>query len=331
MRIIQHFFLCASPYVVTFGNLRLKCVGRENDIMSVKKFFHAFANGSDAKNLLISDEDFVAAFNWVGVCAAHTAAQVVCFALEDTHPHFLLYGHKADCLSFVMMYQKGLLRYVFESRRSLDGVRLDCDLLEIKNEKHLMNTGVYVINQATKDGKHVLPGDYRWGTGCLYFRPKDYFSIWEIGPDRQIFAPVAVGSMTFRQKRRLLHTHRDVPPEWLVCDGILLPQNYVDTSLFEGIYRTHRCFNSFLGSKRGDDEVDGQMTRHRGVAMETIDARAVCSDICFTMFHKKSARWLAADQRVMLAKQLRSKYHLSFKQLSALCRLPEDELHKYIT
>lgn len=302
----------------------------KSDYMSNELYYHVFANGEDSKNLLESEADFLAAFNRVGICAAFSKARVLAFALEDTHPHFLLYGTKEDCIGFMLQFQDGVLRYIRKSRKKQEDVRLDCDILEIKTEKHLLNTGVYVIGQPTKDRKHVLPGDYRWGTGCLYFRPKIYSSVWEFDAAGKQVCPTLAKEIPYRRQKKMFHTHAKIPSDWLVCNGFILPHNYVDVARFEAIYGTHYCFNSFLNAKRGDDEVVERMVKHRGAAIETLEARRYCEDMCLLYYGKRSSRWLTADQRMMLAKRLRSKYHLSFKQLSALCRVPEEELKKYI-
>lgn len=295
-----------------------------------KTFFHVFANGNDCKNLLTSVDDFIAAFNRVGICTLYSKAEVVCFALEDTHPHFLLYGTKNECLKYMLKYQKSLLRYLVYSRESVKDISFDLDILEITNERHLINTGVYIVNQATKDRKHVLPLDYRWSSGCLYFRPSHYISVWEIDDNGNRLSSMPLKSIPIRNQYKIFHTHTKLPQEWIVCNGIILPQNYINVSIFESIYKTHNCYTSFLGSTKSFESVIEKMSRHRGIAMETLEAREIFSSLCYQYYKKRDARWLNMNQRSFLARELRKKHNLTFKQLSALCRIPEDELHKYL-
>jgi len=61
-------------------------------------FYHLFANGADASNFIASEQDFVYQFNLVGISAHNTKAKVVAFSIEETHPHFLLYGTSRKCI-----------------------------------------------------------------------------------------------------------------------------------------------------------------------------------------------------------------------------------------
>ena len=49
-----------------------------------KQFFHVCANGADARNFIICQADYFAAFNLVAVCAANTEVVVVSFSIEDS-------------------------------------------------------------------------------------------------------------------------------------------------------------------------------------------------------------------------------------------------------
>ena len=129
----------------------------------------------------------------------------------------------------------------------------------------------------------------------------------------------------------MLHSRKKVPDNWLVCNGFLLPQNYIDVELFESIYQTHNCYRVFLSnSKKKDDAVTTKMSKVRGMMIEDIEARKISAAVCYSLFHKHSSRWLNTNQRLELAQELRRQYYLSFRQLSTLCRLPETEIRKYV-
>ena len=190
---------------------------------------------------------------------------------------------------------------------------------------------VYTIIQATKDGKKVMPYDYIWGSGSLYFRTDNSLPIWCADDNGVVREPMPIGKLTARQKESMLHSRKPVPDDWLICNGFLLPENYVDIELFESIYQTHNCYRVFLSnSKKKDDAVTTKMSKVRGMMIEDIEARKISAAVCYSFFHKHSARWLNTNQRLMLAKELRAQYYLSFRQLSTLCRLPETEIRKYV-
>ena len=215
-----------------------------------------FANGDDSRNFITSLKDFYAAFNRIGVCAANSSAKVVSFSIEDTHPHILLYGTEPDCIKFKNAYLISTLRYIAANRGSLYDVILNYELYPIKSEDYLKNVAVYTIIQATKDGKRVMPYDYIWGSGSLYFRPDNTIPIWCADENGVVSEPMPIGKLNARDKESMLHSRKKVPDNWLICNGFLLPDNYVDIKLFESIYQTHNCYRVFLSNgKRKDDAV----------------------------------------------------------------------------
>jgi len=294
-------------------------------------YYHVCADGSDARNFITSEEDKYVAFNLVGVCAFYSGATVVAFSIEDTHPHFLLFGSYEDCLKFKTKYEYSYKRYVSSSRGSIEGMKLEICMYEIKDESHLMNVGTYVINQATKDGKKVMPYDYLLGTGSMYFRPKSHRPIWCYNSDGEYVEPSLFGDLTIREKAALLHIKPDIPLSWLICNGYLLPQNYVDVMRFESIYRSHNCFRTFLSSgKSKETPIIQKLAEVRGIMIEDFEARRICSQIIWEKFKMRDVRKLTPKQRIEIALELRNRYGLNRRQISIVVHLPLSELEKYL-
>ena len=299
--------------------------------MKTEHYYHMFANGDDAKNFITSEREFKAAFNRVGLCAFITGVIVVAFSIEDSHPHILLWGTYEDCLKFKMLYESMSIRCIARRRGSADGVVLHCELYEVTDESYLKNVATYTIVQATKDGKAVMPYDYLYGTGALYFRNEFSVLPWLIDNFGKVTEPVKFGSLKDKEKSEYCWSKTYVPDEWLVCNGFILPTNYVDIRRFESIYRTHNCFRAFLSSgKNSDAPIAAKMAEIRGVQIEDLEARRICETVSFDLFSKRTARHLNTEERLQLAQTLRSRYHLAHRQLSFLTYIPESELRKYI-
>lgn len=294
-------------------------------------YFHMFANGADARDFIISETDFFFAFNLVGICAANTDATVVAFSIEDTHPHILLYGSKEECVRFKIMYERSILHRIAKVRHTTDGVLLKCELYPVVSDDYLRNVAAYCIVQPTKDGKDIMPYDYLWGTGSMYFRPERHIPLWWVGNDGTLELPVMFSSLTAREKLRLLKSKRTIPDEWLVCNGFVLPSNYVDVDRFESIYGTPNCFRAYMcNSKKKDEAINLKMAKVRGVSLTDLEARSIVAELCYSMFRKRSARWIGANDRIELAVNLRRTYQMSPRQIASFARLPEEEVRKYI-
>lgn len=294
-------------------------------------FYHMYANGDDAKNFITTEKEFKKAFNRFGVCQHVTGVHVASFSIEDSHPHSLLRGTYEKCLRFKKLFESISMRSIIQNRGSTDGVVLKCDLAEITDDLYLKNVGTYTINQATKDGKTIMPYDYKYGTGSLYFRSDSHILPWMIDDDGKVCTPVPFGTLTVKEQRELCASKYSIPDDWMVCNGFILPTNYVDVKLFESIYSTHNCYRVFLGSsKKGDEQIMNQMALHSGVTIEDLAARRLCEEICLELIGKKTTKYATIEQRLAVAQRLRSRYHLAYRQLHTLTYLPESELRKYI-
>lgn len=298
----------------------------------MRQYYHLFANGDDARDFITSVDDFKMAFNRVAVCAAkYPNLKVLAFSIEESHPHFLVFCTFEECVEFKCLYESLTLSYIAATRGSRDGVVFELEILSIDSDDYLFNVASYVIVQPTKDGKTVMPYDYRWGTGSMYFRPEGLPPIWCFNEKWAICHSVEYGSLTYRERRAMTHTTKEVPSGWLVCNGLILPTNYIEVGMYESIFRTFNCFRTFMSAgKLKLQPVIDRMAITRGIGMQDIEARRLAQSISEQLFGKKDSRWLTQMQRLQLAKELRSNYQLTFRQVATLTRLPEIEIRKYI-
>jgi hypothetical protein len=295
-------------------------------------FYHLTSDGVLTPRLVVSDLDYRAVFNLIAVCAAYTKVRVVAFAIEDTHIHVLLEGELSECAAFKIMFERSYIRHVTKTRGTAKGAKLDLDILPIDDENHLLDIGTYVVAQPTKDGKPVLPYDYRWGTCSMYFRDKNHISIWRFDENGVLHDPVTAGTLSYRTVRAIACSKRRIPDNWLICNGLILPENYVDVALYERIYRTHNTFRVFMASnKQKDDEIKRREAAYLGVTFDDSEAAEYCVQCCAAMFGVKDVRKLNAQQRVRLAQRLRAQYKLSFRQLAKFARLPLSEVRRYVS
>ncbi|MBQ9548444.1 MAG: hypothetical protein IJV01_04715 [Bacteroidales bacterium] len=68
----------------------------------------------------------------------------------------------------------------------------------------------------------------------------------------------------------------------------------------------------------------------RGVLLEDLEARKISEDICLDLFGVRTARHLDTGQRLLLARDLRVRHRMSYRQIATLSRLPESEVRKYV-
>lgn len=301
-------------------------------LSTTKGYFHICSEGSEASNLIICESDYLVIFNYVGVCSAlFPQISILAFSIEDTHIHILCFGELSCCANFSETLKNLYIRHIYTSRGTIDQVIINFNIIPIKDNDHLMNVGSYIIVQATKDGKKIMPYDYRWGTGSMYFRDNTHIPLWYFNDKGEIEKPFVISDLSGHSQRILLHTNKKVPDNWLVSNEILLPENYVDVKGFENIYRTHNCFRVFSAMSASKiQEVNKRIAEYAGVNLEDNEAREKAVALCREHFGTGDARRIPPQKRLELAILLRKEYHLSIRQLAALAHLPEAEIRKYI-
>lgn len=294
-------------------------------------YYHICANGADVRDFIISRKDYYAAFNLIAVCAANTKVTILSFSLEDSHPHIFLSGSPEDVAQFKTLFEQLYSKYVSATRGGGTGFVFHCELYPVTDNQYLTRVATYTIIQPTKDGKPVLFFDYPWGTGSLYFRRANRTPIWYYDEAGNIHTPKRFGDLSARERRSIIHTRRfTIPNDWLVCNGFILPSNYVDVKAFEAIYQTHNRYRVFIASPaRIEDELKALMAEQRGITMEDMEARRICGDLCKQMFFTRDTRKLSATERVRLAQALRRQHRLTYRQIATLVHLPETEIRAY--
>ena len=298
-----------------------------------KEYFHLCSDGTESPDFILSTNDFVAAMNIVALCAANTAALVIAFTLEDTHLHLFLYGTRVECVCFKGMFESVYVRYASRHRDSVDAFKLRIELYSTGNDvDYVRNVAAYTVIQPTKDGKAVMPFDYLWGSGSLYFRAGNIIPVWMLDKDGRLMDSVPFGSLGIKERRACVHSRTlTIPDSWLVCGGLVLPSNYVDVEMFESIFRTHNCYRVFLsGSRAKEAEILRRMASERGIMLQDMEARRICADECKSSYGIRDPRRLSPQDRVSLAQALRRKYGMTIRQIAGLIRLPEKEVMRYV-
>lgn len=285
--------------------------------------YHIFSDGTKTPDLLTREQDFKDIANLLGILSNRYQVRVLAFGVEDTHLHSLVSGNEVVCTKFKKELQR-LVRRTYSKN-------FDVDMEKVEDEGYLRNVGIYVISQATKDGKRIMPYDYKWSTASLYFRCQPNDLLWildENGQYKEIRYASQIGA---REQRTIFHTKSKVPDNWKVCDGVILPSSFVDVESFEQIYKTHNAFRTFCGSnKNNDNEVHDSMSFHRGVNLDETEAREICRNLCIKMHGFADIRSLSTDERIQLGRIIRKNYHIGLAQLARRIHLPEYEVRRYI-
>lgn len=289
----------------------------------MEEVFHIFSNGALTPDLFLSDRDFTLATNRLAVTAHLSDVRILAYSFEDTHLHVLAKGTVERCTRFKHELQRLINKW--------KTISLVLEMEEVTDSKYLMSVGTYVVCQATKDGKHVLPSDYKWSSASLYFRQGDIDLLWTLSEGHLFKDTVHMHEISLRTQRTMFHTRSRLPDDWMVCDGLILPSSFVDIEGFESIYKTHNCFRTYCGSSKASDQIVMEsMAEKTGINMLETEARSIARQTSLSLFGVADIRKLNLSQRIRIGRTLRRKHHMGIPQISRRIYLRESEVRKVI-
>ena len=277
----------------------------------VKNCWHFSTDGNAVDAIFESDDDFIDGMNRVFVTLQAYRVIILAFSLMDTHVHFVLYGNFDECNRFMHDYVKRTSWYIsvkHKENHKLEEVPIHHQVVD--NDFYLKTVICYTLKNAPVGGLPYNALDYPWSSGPLYFkRPGLWCS------PRWIELPADDGDsmeMGLNQRREVLRTRKHASPKVRMIDRLIFPGEYVAIEIVERIFKTCKSFNFFLCiTKEEDVESRGGSISLLSIPMQ--EMRQHKNELCQELFGTKSIKGLDTQQRLRLAKTLRSRYNSSIK------------------
>ncbi len=253
--------------------------------------------------------------NRVAVCACKTGVIIVAFVLMDNHFHFELYSETYErCAKFIKEFTRLSGMYntsKYGEKNTFEGLQVQ--ILPVIGEEYLLTLLCYIIKNPTK-ARIAMFYKYPWSTGSLYFNETP-----------NIAGVRTIGSMGRVEVRNLLQTRTNLPPEWRILDGVILPENYVPVQQIEQMIKTPRAFMYFLSLNK-DDAIESELGSWHDMCLTDRELREIREELLMDLFNTGRLKDLSAPQRLTLARKIRGKYHCSVKQIARIVQLPFEQL-----
>ena len=218
---------------------------------------------------------------------------------------------------FIAEMKRLLARYFRQTHRPelvKESIWIKADPLA--DDVEVMRKIIYVFRNPMDAGDSLLPENYPWGVGRLFFQQ-----------DTAVAAK-RVGDMTLDERRALFHTRIDLPADWEVdANGMLLPRCYIDLAEVHRLFHSPRRFLSFLFVRKKDlTEQDAQCARPFLEIRADKQLRADANAESQRLFHRPITR-LSEPDRLRIATLLwQNRRTLSRKQLARATHLNPDVL-----
>ena len=266
------------------------------------------------------EEDFKVAMNYVAILAAQIPeVTVLAFILMSNHVHFVLKGEESAVVDFINEFKRRYSIYYNHKYGIVEFLRRNnVDVKMIPYDSEGVERAIaYVHMNCVAANICSSPSQYPWGTGNVLFNTA------ELKGKR-------IGDMSMRAIGRLLHTSiEELPINWILsCDGYILPQNYVDVSSVETLFRTPTRLNYFLNSS---SKAKKRLENNDNLpAFKDQSILFLLPDLCRSLFQKSTFTELSPDEQKELLKQIRFRFSADPNQIARVCGLQYSQAAKMI-
>ena len=293
----------------------------------IKNCWHFSTDGNAVDSMFENDDDFIAGMNRIFIVLQDYDVVILAFSLMDTHVHFILYGTFEACNRFMHEYVRRTSWYIsvtHHERNKLDGVPIRHQ--SVDTDSYLKTVICYTVKNAPAGGIMFNALDYPWSSGPLYFKRPGYWS-----SPRWMEETKEAGPMGVVDHRKVLRTRKDKLARSAprMIGPLVFTGEYVAYEVVERIFKTCKSFNYFLSITKEED-VDARGGSISLLSIPMQEMRQHKNDVCRELFGTSSVRQLSTQQRLRLARALRSRYNSSTKQIARLSGLVYDEVKDLI-
>lgn len=281
-------------------------------------YWHICTDGNYQKDIFIGDEDFKIAMNCIAFCMLECNIRFIAFVVMNNHVHFIVECTEEESLLFFNKFKMRLVRCFGHRKRSsvLNGFKCD-EPIEITSLQQLRNEIVYIHRNPFVARQDVLPYNYPWGSGSIYFNKSA-----ALIPAKQY------SELTFKEKRALHTSPNDsVPESYRIRDGYILPESIIDVSRCESFFRhASHYFYSLTKNLEAYSEVSKRLGDKLCLNDEEVFSAAGLT--AKKLFGVERLSLLIGDQSRTVAIELHNKYKVGNKQIARILKLNIDQLNQ---
>ena len=273
-------------------------------------YWHLCTPGQFTELLFENDADYSFGMNSIAICAQTAGIDILAFEIMSNHLHLILSALEDLCLAFFEQLKKRLRLFYSRHDRYVNLHNFIPSVIPIADLKSLRNEIVYVNRNGFLVNPAYTPFSYPWGSGNLYFMPpfpETACRKWE--------------NITYREKERICHGRIcDIPGNYLVHNGIILPQNYCATDIGMALFRdAHQYFSMVSKNYEAYSEVAKRLGE--SVFLTDDEMFAALRLMSRSQYGDIKPAMLDPNQKLDLARRLKSKYNASDGQIQRMLRL----------
>ena len=254
--------------------------------------------------LFRDDEDFAVGMNIVAVLQYVLGVDVLAFILMSNHTHFVVQCSRDKAQLFIDRFKK---QYSFYFQRKYGEPKLLKKTDEVFQqldpyEESIERAIAYVHMNSVVANICARPEDYIWGSGNCFFKSAKSHGI-------------PLSSFSKRKRIKLLHTCIDLPTDYVIENGFILPESYINVEFVQKKFGSPRRMNYFLyNSSKAKKKFETDDVNKPAFRDQII--KAAIPDLCRTLFDTDSLADLDPGQLQEMLRQIQYRFSSGIKQLA---------------
>ena len=276
-------------------------------------YWHMYTPGTYTETIFIETEDFIFCMNLIAQAAIRFPdVEIYTFEIMNNHLHLIVSGKENACRHMFDMIKEKLNRYLRNKGRQLNLSRFKCSLTLITDLKMLRNEIVYVNRNGYVARHDCTPYTYPWGAGAAIFN-----TITKLIPTTRY------SELTVRQKRDICKSKDiDLPENLMVYGGVILPSSYCALHKTEKLFRDpHHYFNML--SKNWEAYSETAKRLGETIIITDEEMYGAMSAISAKEFGNKHPRLLSPENKLELARRMKTEYNAAPKQIRNILKLDQ--------
>ena len=277
-------------------------------------FWHMCTPGCLTSILFKDTEDFKFGMNLIAQVSVKTPeVEIYTFELMNNHLHLIVSGPKDKCQVLFNNFKDRLGRYLRNKGEDCNLSGFECTLIEITDLKMLRNEIVYTNRNGYVARHDCTPFSYPWGSGAAIFN-----IITRLIPSKDYAA------LSIREKRKICKSKDiDLPGNLKVFEGVILPSSYCALNKTEQLFRDpHHYFNML--SKNWEAYSESAKRLGDSIIVTDEEMYGAVSALSAKLYGQKSPKLLRPDDKIALARKMKTEYSASKKQIRSILNISQD-------
>lgn len=284
-----------------------------------REYYHVCSEGLEKRMIFRNRREFIMGINYVALCHLKCNVRILCFCLMGNHFHFILSGSYQECWKFGNEYKRMCGMMMKRTQESDAGMKdVELQVKEITDMNYLEYAIAYVLRNPVVAGFRIMPHQYEWSSGDMYFRSS------------YIASGRRADSFSIKELSRLLNSNIKIPGHYIIDEsGIISPLNYIDYKAVEDIFKHPSRLLGLLSAKK-ETEFEIFMGVADNYTPDIEELKDSVRELIRVEFGVKAVSQLSMEQRVLLCGLMRRNFRASRKQIALITRLNMETINKVV-